>query len=78
MTAHPLRYFLRRDRVGALIDQHHLSHEGFAAELGVSRQHWSILYNGRRPVSPKLRRALLASPRLVGVAEAELFEVVAA
>ena len=78
MTAHPLRYFLRRDRVGALIDQHHLSHEGLAAELGVSRQHWSILYNGRRPVSPKLRRALLASPHLVGVAEVELFEVVAA
>lgn len=78
MTAHPLRYFLRTERVGAAIDQHHLSHEGFAAELGVSRQHWSTLYNGRRPVSPKLRRALLASPRLAGVAEAELFEVVAA
>ncbi|MBM4367916.1 MAG: helix-turn-helix domain-containing protein [Deltaproteobacteria bacterium] len=78
MTAHPLRYFLRTEHVGALIDRHHLSHEAFAVELGVSRQHWSTLYNGRRPVSPKLRRALLASPRLAGVAEAELFEVVAA
>jgi hypothetical protein len=78
MTVHPLRYFLRRVRVGAVFDQHHLSHEGFASEVGVSRQHWSSLYNGRRPLSPKVRRALLANPRLAGIPEGELFEVVAA
>ena len=47
-------------------------------QVALSRQHWSSLYNGRRPLSPKVRRALLANPRLAGIAEGELFEVVAA
>ena len=78
MTARPLRFLLRPERIGAAIDQHHLSHDAFAAEIGVSRQHWSSLYNRHRALSPKVRWSILANTRLAGIPEAELFEVVAA
>lgn len=77
MTAAAPAAFLRPEAVRLAIFLHHLSHEDFAAELGLSRQHWSALYNRHRPLSAKVRRALLTSPRLVGLAEAELFDVVA-
>lgn len=77
MTASRPVAFLRTEAVRFAIFRHHLSHEEFAAELGLSRQHWSVLYNRRRPLTARVRRALVASPRLVGVAEDELFDVVA-
>ncbi len=75
MTIHAYRFFLRADRIAAVIFQHHLSQDGFASEIGVSRQHWSLLFNRRRPLSAKVCRALLANPRLAGIPESELFEV---
>ncbi len=77
MTTHPFAIYLRPTAIAAVLFRHHLCQEGFASEIGVSRQHWSSLFNRRRALSPKVRRALLANPRLAGVPEAELFEVVA-
>ena len=76
MTTHPFLVYLRPATVRAVLFRDHLCQEGFAFELGLSRQHWSTLYNRRRSLTAKVRRALLANPRLVGIAETELFEVV--
>ena len=78
MSTPPFRFFLRPDRIAAVICLHHLSQDGFASEIGVCRQHWSLLFNRRRPLSAKVCRALLANPRLAGIPEAELFEVLPA
>ena len=78
MTTYPFRFFLVPDRIAAVIFQHHLSQDGFASEIGVSRQHWSLIFHRRRPLSARVCRALLANPRLNGIPEAELFEVVPA
>ena len=77
MTTHPFAVYLRPAAIAAVLFRCHLCQEGFASEIGVSRQYWSSLFNRRRSLSPKVRRALLANPRLAGVAEAELFEVIA-
>ena len=71
------RYYLRKDRIVAAIDQSHLCQAGFAEEIGLSRSHWSQVLNRHRAATPRIRRALLAHPVLRGVAEAELWDVVA-
>ena len=76
MTTHPFLVYLRPAAVRAVLFRDHICQEGFAFELGLSRQHWSTLYNRRRSLTAKVRRALLANPRLTGIPEAELFEVV--
>ena len=76
MTIPPFRFYLRPGRIAAVICLHHLSQDAFASEIGVCRQHWSLLFNRRRPLSAKVCRALLANPRLAGIPEAELFEVI--
>ena len=75
MPTRPLDFRLRRERIALALDQHHLCHKSFAKELKVSRQYWSLLFNSRRPVSPRIRARLLASPRLTGVPESELWEI---
>ena len=75
MPQRPLDYRLRPERIALVLDQHHLWHEGIAKELGLSRQYWSLLFNRRRPVSPRIRARLLANPRLEGIPESELWEV---
>ncbi len=76
MTTHLSLVYLRPAPVRAVLFRDHLCQEGFASELGLSRQHWSTLYNRRRSLTAKVRRALLANARLAGIAETELFEVV--
>jgi transcriptional regulator with XRE-family HTH domain len=75
MTRRPLDFRLHKERIALALDQSHLCHEGFASELGLSRQYWSMLFNGRRSVPPWIRTRLLANPRLAGIPEAELWEV---
>jgi hypothetical protein len=75
MSKRPLDYRLRPERIALVLDRHHLCHEGFAQELGLSRQYWSMLFNRHRPLSPRIRARLLANPRLVGIPEGELWEI---
>jgi len=75
MTARPLDFRLRKERIALVLDRHHLCHEGFAQELGISRQYWSMLFNRRRPVTPRIRARLLANSRLAGIPESELWDV---
>jgi hypothetical protein len=75
MPRRPLDYRLRPERIALVLDRHHLCHEGFAQELGLSRQYWSMLFNRRRPLSPRIRARLLANPRLAGIPEGELWEI---
>jgi hypothetical protein len=78
MPVRPLDYRIRPSRVALALDQHHLCHEGFAQELGLSRQYWSLLFNRRRPLTPRVRALLLKSPRLRGIPESELWDIVPA
>lgn len=72
------RYYLNKTLIVEAIDANHLSQDGFAAEIGLSRSHWSQVLNGRLPATPKVRRALLNSSVLAGIPESELWHVEAA
>jgi antitoxin component HigA of HigAB toxin-antitoxin module len=72
------RYYLKKARIVAAIDQSHLSQAGFAEEIGLSRSHWSQVLNRRRAATPRVRRALLGHKVLRGVPEDELWDVVVA
>jgi hypothetical protein len=76
MPSRPLEFHINRSRIALVLDEHHLCHEGFAQELGLSRQYWSALYNRKRPLSPPIRARILACPRLAGIPESELWDVV--
>ena len=75
MTRRPLDFRIRKERIALALDRNHLCHEGFAQELGICRQYWSMLFNARRSVPPRIRSRLLASPRLAGIPESELWDV---
>lgn len=53
------RYLVNEEGVRGLLDERHLGHGEFAAMLGVSRSYWSQLVNGRRTLTPRMRRAML-------------------
>jgi len=69
------RYYLRKARIVAAIDQSHLSQAGFAEEIGLSRAHWSQVLNRHRAATPRVRRALVRHPVLAGIPEDELWDV---
>lgn len=69
-------FYLRADTVQDALDRHHLSHLRFADHLGLSRSYWSQVFNRRRPLSPDVRRDLLGSRYLRGIAETALWDVV--
>ncbi len=69
-------YYLKKDSISLLIERNHLCHEGFAQEIGISRSHWSLIYNRHQRLSPRARRKLLACPLLRGIPESELWDVV--
>ncbi len=71
------RFWLEAGHVLARLEERHLRQFEFADGLGLSRSTWSGLVNRRRPLSPRVRRALLASPVLAGMAEHELWRRVA-
>lgn len=54
-------YLLRGNRVRALLGRCHMTITEGALKLGVSRSYFSQLLAGRRPLSPKVRRRLLAN-----------------
>lgn len=55
-------WLLRGNRVRALLGRCHMTLTEGAERLGVSRSYFSQLLAGRRPLSPKVRRRLLACP----------------
>ncbi len=68
------RFFLRTENLQRILDERDHSHVELAQDVGVTPSYWSQIFHRRRLVSPKMRRALLASPILAGVAREELFE----
>ncbi len=70
-----LRYWIRKARVGEIIDRQHYSHEGVAGELGLSRQFWSRLFNRRRPLSAAVRRRMLRASVFANVPAEDLWDV---
>lgn len=64
-TSHPVSrrsaYLLRGNRVRALLGRRNMTLTEGAEKLGVSRSYFSQILAGRRPLSPKVRRRLLAS-----------------
>ena len=55
-------FLLRGNRVRALLGRRNLTITEGAEMLGVSRSYFSQLLAGRRGLSPKVRRRLLANP----------------
>ena len=66
-------YQLNAFRVDALLEQHHRTHGELAEELGISRTYWSLLLNGHRGLTPKLRRRLREHSVLGSIPESELW-----
>lgn len=54
-------YLLRGNRVRALLGRRNMTLTEGAEKLGVSRSYFSQLLAGRRALSPKVRRRLLAN-----------------
>lgn len=69
----PFPCFLKRDQIVLALDAHHVSHTEFARSVRLSRSHWSQLLNGHRPVSARVRRAMLCHPCLRDIPEDELW-----
>ncbi|MEQ1569575.1 MAG: hypothetical protein ABMA64_28315 [Myxococcota bacterium] len=67
-------FWLRTDTVQDVLDRSHLSHARFADHLGLSRSYWSQLVNRKRPLSPDVRRDLVASRYLRGIAQELLWD----
>ncbi len=66
-------WLLRGNRIRALLGRCHMTITEGAARLGVSRSYFSQLLAGRRPLSPKVRRRLLARPPFCELAATELW-----
>ena len=69
----PLPCFLKRDQIVVALDAHHVSHTEFARSVRLSRSHWSQLLNGHRPVTARVRRAMLCHPCLRDIPEDQLW-----
>jgi transcriptional regulator with XRE-family HTH domain len=74
----PPVYVLVKEPIVIALDAHHLTHADFARQLGISRSHWSQLFNGHRRATPRVRRALLRHPCLRGISEDALWERITA
>ena len=76
-TQHPVparpAWLLRGNRVRALLGRHHMTLTEGAQKLGVSRSYFSQLLAGRRALSPKLRRRLLANAPFSELAPEDLW-----
>lgn len=66
-------YRLHAMRVDELLEQHHLTHGDIAQQLGYSRSYWSLLVNGHRRLSPRVRRCLRSHPVFASIPEDELW-----
>lgn len=77
MVNHPVttsRFWLNASAVIARLEEHHLTHADFADALGLSRSYWSQLVHRKRPLSPQVRRALLAASALAGLTEDQIWD----
>lgn len=70
----PPIFILKPDAIANTIRRNHLCQEGFALTIGLSRSHWSQIFNRRKAVSFKVRRRLLDCPLLKGIPENDLWE----
>ncbi len=68
-----LPWRLRGNRVRALLGRCHMTITEGAEQLGVSRSYFSQLLAGRRALSPKVRRLLLACPPFCELAPHDLW-----
>ena len=66
-------YHLNPLRIDALLEQYHLTHADVAEQLGYSRSYWSMLVNGHRGLSPRVRRCLRQHPIFRTVPEDKLW-----
>ena len=66
-------YHLKPHNIDEVLEKHHLTHAEVAAQLGCSRSYWSMLLNGHRSLSPRMRRSLRGHPLFVGIPEEELW-----
>ena len=66
-------WLLRGNRVRALLGRHNMTLTEGAQKLGVSRSYFSQLLAGRRALSPKLRRRLLANAPFSELAPEDLW-----
>lgn len=67
-------FFIRRDPVSLALCLRGLSQREIAVQLGISRVHWSHLFNRHAPVSARVRAAMRACPVFEDLADEELWE----
>jgi hypothetical protein len=72
------RFYIKRSKVQEILDINHLTHRGFAKDLDLSPSHWSLLFNGKRQLTPSVRRKLIQSPLLEPFSESDIWNVVLA
>ncbi len=70
-----LDYRLNGNFIRELLDRNHRTQNWLAEEINVCRQHLSLLLDQKKPVSPRVRRALLQVELLAGRAESELWTI---
>jgi hypothetical protein len=77
MNNHPpatSRFWLNGPVVAARLEERNMNHGNLADEIGLSRSYWSQLLHRKRPLTPQVRRWLLASPTLAGLSGEQLWE----
>lgn len=73
---HPPFFLMNGSHVRELLARRHWGQDALASELGITRSYACQLLNGRRLLSPKLRRRMLDSELFRGVPEHELWREV--
>lgn len=68
------RFWLNAAPVTARLEERNLNLGNLADELGLSRSYWSQLLHRKRPLTPQVRRWLLASRTLAGLTGEVLWE----
>ncbi len=68
------RFWLNPGPITSRLEERNLNLGDFADELGISRSYWSQLLHRKRPLTPQVRRWLLASRTLQGLTAAELWD----
>ncbi len=73
----PMRhYFLSRAAVQFAADRAHMTVTELGESMGLCKAFWFQLANGRTPVGPRRRRAILAHPAFADISQEELWVVV--
>lgn len=75
MTFTRPQYWLNTATMLHVLDEHHLTHAELADAVGVSRAYWSMLLHRHRPLSPQVRRKMLACTLLKSIEPTDLWDV---